>query len=79
MQNNLFIWNIEYIFAEKINTKTHKMRKTKTQEKASKSFDYAVRQASKCRHERYQASCHSCPQEKDCDIQKRMETARSKM
>ena len=53
--------------------------KTKTQEKARKSFDYACRQASKCRHERYQVSCHSCPAESECDIQKRIEKARQKI
>jgi len=52
---------------------------TKTQEKARKSFDYACKQASKCRHERYQVSCFSCPLEKTCDIQQRIETARKKM
>ena len=55
------------------------MQETKTQIKARKSFDYACKQASKCRHERYQVSCCSCPLEKECDIQKRIETARKKM
>jgi hypothetical protein len=50
-----------------------------TQEKARRSFEYAVKQASKCRHERIQASCYSCPLEKDCDIQTRLEKARAKM
>lgn len=53
--------------------------KTKTQEKARRSFEYACKQASKCRHERYCVSCFSCPLEKSCDIQKRIETARNKM
>ena len=53
--------------------------KTKTELKASKSFDYACKQASKCRHEKYQISCFSCPLEKTCDIQKRIEMARKKM
>jgi len=51
----------------------------KTQEKARRSFDYACKQASKCRHERYQVSCYSCPELKTCDIQERIERARAKM
>ena len=52
---------------------------TKTQEKARKSFDYACKQASKCRHEKYMISCCDCPDEKICDIQRRIKTARGKM
>lgn len=55
------------------------LTKTKTQIKAAKSFDYQCRLASKCRHEKYMASCFACPQEKTCYIQKAIETARSKM
>lgn len=53
--------------------------KTKTQEKARRSFDYACRQASNCRHDRCQVSCESCPIKKECDIQDRIERARAKM
>ena len=50
-----------------------------TKEKARRSFNYACNQASKCRHELYQVSCFSCPKEKTCDIQARIERARVKM
>ena len=53
--------------------------KTKTEIKAAKSFNYACRQASNCRHDKYQESCFSCPLFQTCDIQKRIETARKKM
>lgn len=53
--------------------------KTKTQIKAAKSFDYACRQASNCRHNLYQESCFSCPHFVKCDIQNRIEKARKKM
>jgi len=49
------------------------------QEKARKSFDYACKQASKCRHEKYHVSCHSCPEEEKCDIQQRINKAREGM
>jgi hypothetical protein len=55
------------------------MEKTKTQIKARKSFDNACKQASKCRHEKYIVSCNSCPTKNGCDIQERIEKARSKM
>jgi hypothetical protein len=51
----------------------------KTTERARISFNYACKQASRCRHGRYQVSCDSCPMEKTCDIQKRIEKARVKM
>lgn len=51
----------------------------KTQEKARRSFEYAVKQANKCRHEKIQISCFSCPLYAECDIQKRIESARKKM
>ena len=50
-----------------------------TQIKARKSFEYACKQASKCRHEIFMQSCYSCPKEKTCDIQLRIEKARVKM
>ncbi len=50
-----------------------------TKEKARRSFDYQCRMASKCRHERYMATCFICPDEKTCDIQKKLEAAKSKM
>ena len=53
--------------------------KTKTQEKARRSFDYACKQASKCRHEKYHVSCCSCPEEKTCYIQVRIKDLRIKM
>ena len=48
-------------------------------EKAKRSFNYAVRQASNCRHDKYQVSCFNCPQYKSCDIQNRLEKAKDKM
>lgn len=51
----------------------------KTTEKARRSFDYQCKQASKCRHEKYQASCFSCIQYENCEIQKAIEKARLKM
>jgi predicted ATP-dependent serine protease len=53
--------------------------KTKTEIKAAKSFNYACRQASNCRHDKYQGSCFACSLFQTCDIQKRIETARKKM
>lgn len=53
--------------------------KTASEIKARKSFEYAVKQASKCRHEKYQVSCNSCSELKNCDIQNRIEKARKKM
>ena len=44
-------------------------------ERLKKSMDYAAKQASKCRHERYQVSCLSCKDEKTCDIQLRFNKA----
>ncbi len=51
----------------------------KTTEKARRSFDYQCKKASKCRHEKYQVSCFSCPNEKTCPIQQAIEKARKKM
>ena len=51
-------------------------QKTKTQIKAYKSFDYACRQASKCRHERFTINCSNCPDYSTCDIQARIKKAR---
>jgi len=42
-------------------------------EKASRAFDYACRQASKCRAEKRVVSCFGCDQYKSCEIQKRVE------
>jgi len=53
--------------------------KNKTQEKARKSFNYQCKQASNCRHEKYQVSCYGCKEYKTCSIQKAIETAREKM
>ena len=55
------------------------MEKTKAELKARRSFNYACKQASKCRHERYQVSCASCPEKETCDIQLRIEITGSKM
>jgi hypothetical protein len=52
---------------------------TEKQTKARRSFNYQCNKASKCRHEKYQASCYSCSQYKNCDIQKAIEKARLKM
>jgi hypothetical protein len=49
------------------------------EQKARNSFNYACKQAGKCRHERYQISCFSCPLYSTCDIQARLEKARLKM
>jgi hypothetical protein len=48
----------------------------KTQQKAQKSFDYQCKRASKCRHDKYMESCHSCPEEPTCDIQLKIKTAK---
>jgi hypothetical protein len=53
--------------------------KTKTQEKARRSFDYQCRLASNCRHDKYQVSCFACPEYEKCYIQKAIEAARAKM
>lgn len=53
--------------------------KTTTQIKARKSFEYAVKQASKCRHEKYQVSCFACPLFNECEIQKRLIKAQNTM
>jgi hypothetical protein len=53
--------------------------KTKSQEKAQKSFNYACKQASKCRHEKYMVSCFSCAGMKTCYIQERIAQAEKKM
>jgi hypothetical protein len=50
-----------------------------TKEKFRKSFDYQCKKASKCRHEKCQVSCFSCPDEKNCVIQQAIENARKKM
>jgi len=55
------------------------LQKTKTQDKARKSFNYQCKLASNCRHEKYQVSCFSCPQYSTCPIQKAIEIARNKM
>lgn len=41
-------------------------------EKANRSFNYACKQASKCRHEKYQVSCFGCPEIGTCEIQERV-------
>ena len=51
----------------------------KTTEKARRSFNYQCKQASNCRHEKYQVSCCSCIQYENCDIQQAIEKARAKM
>jgi len=53
--------------------------KTKTQEKARRSFNYQCNRASDCRHAKYMVSCFACPEEKTCPIQKAIEAARAKM
>ncbi len=55
------------------------IQKTKTQEKALRSFNYQCRRASKCRHEIYQMSCSACKHLYKCEIQQKIELARSKM
>ena len=55
------------------------MALTKTQEKARKSFDYQCNKASKCRHEKYQVSCMSCPEKEGCEICEAVKLAQSKM
>lgn len=47
--------------------------KTKKGERARKGFEYAVKQASKCRHEKYMVSCCACPEKPTCEIQIRLE------
>ena len=55
------------------------MEKTKSQIKAAKSFNFQCKKASKCRHQKYQASCLSCEEREDCNIQKLIEEAREKL
>jgi hypothetical protein len=55
------------------------IKETPTQIKARKSFNYACKQASKCRHDLCQHSCFGCPSRFECDIQERLERARAKM
>jgi len=49
------------------------------QQKAKRSFNYAAKQASKCRHEKYIVSCFSCSEKNECGIQERIERAKIKM
>ena len=55
------------------------MIKTIKQRKAQKGFMYQCRRASKCRHDRYQISCNSCPQRHDCEIQDKINEHKSNM
>ena len=55
------------------------MIKTIKQRKAQKDFMYQCRRASKCRHDRYQISCNSCPQRHDCEIQDKINEHKSNM
>lgn len=55
------------------------MKKTKKQEKARRSFEYQVKQASKCRHEKYMVSCFSCSESDTCEIQKLLKKAEGEM
>jgi len=41
-------------------------------EKAERSFDYACKQASKCRKEERVWSCYACDKMENCEIQKRV-------
>lgn len=50
-----------------------------TKEKARRSFDYQCKRASDCRHRRYEVSCFVCPLKGGCEIQKKIEKARTKM
>lgn len=50
-----------------------------TGDKARKSFNYACKQASKCRHERYIVNCSNCSDKSTCDIQARIEKARGNL
>ena len=52
---------------------------TTKQTKARRSFNYQCKQASNCRHKKYQVSCYSCSQYKECEIQKAIEKARAGM
>lgn len=53
--------------------------KSESKTKVQKSFDYQCKLASKCRHEKYQISCLSCPDLDNCNIQKLIQKAKSKM
>lgn len=46
---------------------------SKKGDKARRGFEYAVKQASKCRHEKYMVSCCACPEKPTCEIQIRLE------
>jgi hypothetical protein len=75
----MILWVNYFLINFSINLLINETMKTKTQIKAAKSFDYACRQASNCRHDKYQESCFSCKYYDTCDIQKRIENARKKM
>lgn len=53
--------------------------KTNKQVRARQKFESQVNQAKHCRKKKEQVSCFSCPECKTCDIQQRLEEARSKM
>ena len=50
--------------------------KTTKKTKARKSFDYQCKKASRCRRDRYYASCCACPDEDICRIQKDIDKAK---
>jgi len=57
----------------------YKIVKSKSQEKAKKSFNYQCRLASNCRHDRYVISCNGCKDKDTCDIQRLIKKARAEM
>jgi hypothetical protein len=44
----------------------------KQMEKASRAFEYAVKQASKCREQKRIVSCYACSSYEGCEIQERV-------
>jgi hypothetical protein len=53
--------------------------KSKSEIKARRSFEYQLKKASRCRHDKYQVSCNSCPEREECEIQSSVYNARKKL
>lgn len=62
---------------DNINRKSKAM--TQVESAARVQFEIAVKEASNCRHETYQVSCFSCEKRNDCEIQDRINQAKSNL
>jgi hypothetical protein len=67
---------VENVLPKVLNLKTSIM---KINEKTRRQLDYACKQASKCRRDKYHTSCNSCPEREDCEIQQRIIKAKLRM